>query len=106
MIARIWRGWANASNADDYYRHFTSNVAPHLKNIMGHQGAYLLRHESKGEVEFVAVSFWETMETIKAFAGPNPDAAVVEPDARAALKAFDDFARHYEVAYSSTRESR
>jgi hypothetical protein len=26
--------------------------------------------------------------------------AVVEPEARAVLSAFDDFARHYEVAYS------
>ena len=102
MIARIWRGWANTSNADAYYRHFTTNVAPNLKKITGHNGAYLLRHESKGEVEFVAVTFWETMETIKAFAGSNPDAAVVEPEARAALKAFDAFSRHYEVAYSST----
>lgn len=98
MIARTWRGQAKASKADAYYRHFTTNVAPHLKEIPGHKGAYLLRREAKGEVEFPAVTFWDSIKTIKGFAGLKPDVAVVEPEARAALSAFDDFVNH---AYSS-----
>jgi heme-degrading monooxygenase HmoA len=100
MIARIWRGQAKASKADAYYRHFTTSVAPHLKKIPGHRGAYLLRQEFRGQVEFLAVTLWESMETIKRFTGSDPNLAVVEPKARAALTTFDDFARHYEVAYS------
>lgn len=65
MIARIWRGRATASKADGYYRHFTTNVAPHLKEIPGHKGAYLRRRETQGEVEFAAVTLWESIETIK-----------------------------------------
>src|SRR6266849_1382718 len=101
MIARTWRGTATIAKADDYYRHFTSAVAPHLKDIAGHRGAYLLRREADGQVEFLAVTLWDSIETIKKFAGPNPDVAIVEPEGRAALSAFDDFARHYEVAYSN-----
>jgi hypothetical protein len=52
MIARIWRGTATAAKADDYYHHFTTKVAPHLKEIAGHQGAYLLRREAGEKVEF------------------------------------------------------
>ena len=37
------------------------------------------------------------MDAIKAFAGPKPEQAVVEPGARAILSEFDDFASHYEV---------
>jgi heme-degrading monooxygenase HmoA len=100
MIARTWQGTTTPANAEAYSRHFTTNVAPHLKDIAGHQGAYLLRREADGQVEFLAVTLWDTIETIKKFAGSNPDVAVVEPEARAALSAFDDFVRHYEVVYS------
>jgi heme-degrading monooxygenase HmoA len=100
MIARIWRGQAERSKAEAYYRHFTANVAPHLKEIPGHRGAYLLLREAKGEVVFLAVTFWDSLDAVKGFAGPNPDVAVVEPEARAVLSAFDDFVHYYEVAYS------
>jgi heme-degrading monooxygenase HmoA len=100
MIARIWRGQATAEKAGDYQRHFTTHVAPHLTELAGHRGAYLLRREDKGEVEFLAVTLWESIESIRAFAGQNPDVAIVEPEGRAALSSFDDFARHYDIAYS------
>lgn len=99
MIARIWRGTATADKAADYQRHFTTKVAPHLKELAGHRGAYLLRQEDKGEVEFLAVTLWDSIESVRAFAGQNPDVAIVEPEGRAALSRFDEFARHYEVAY-------
>ena len=100
MIARLWRGTATTAKADAYQCHFTTAVAPHLKEIAGHRGAYLMRRETDGEVEFLAVTLWDSIETIKQFAGPDPEVAIVEPEGRAALSAFDDFARHYEVAYS------
>jgi hypothetical protein len=62
----------------------------------------LLRRVANGQVEFMAVTLWESMATIKGFAGPNPDMAVVEREARAVLSTFDDFVRHYEVAYDGT----
>jgi heme-degrading monooxygenase HmoA len=100
MIARIWRGSAAIGKADAYYRHFTENVAPHLNEIAGHKGAYLLRREADGAVEFLAVTLWDSLEAIKKFAGSDPETAIVEPEAKAALSHFDEVVRHYEVAYS------
>jgi heme-degrading monooxygenase HmoA len=101
MIARMWRGLATTANAAAYAHHFTTKVSPHLKDIPGHRGTYLLRREMDGRVEFVAVTLWESLETIKAFAGPRPEVAIVEPEGRAALSEFDDFATHHEVAHSA-----
>jgi heme-degrading monooxygenase HmoA len=101
MIARIWRGRATGANAEAYRRHFVSSVAPHLAALAGHRGAYLLRRESEGQVEFLAVTLWASLASVTAFAGPDPEVAIVEPEARAVLTEFDDFARHYEVAYCS-----
>jgi hypothetical protein len=37
------------------------------------------------------------MASVRAFAGPNPERAVVEPEARAALIRYDAVVEHYEV---------
>jgi heme-degrading monooxygenase HmoA len=101
MIARTWRGRATAAKANDYHRHFTNEVVPNLKGIAGHKGAYLLRREVDGEVEFLAVTLWDKIETIKAFSGPNPETAHIEPAGRAALKDIDEFARNYEIVVNT-----
>ena len=98
MIARIWRGRAATGNADHYRRHAIERVFPALKNLPGHRGAYLLTREVPGEVEFLAVTLWDNIEAIRSFAGSNAETAVVEPEARAVLSDFDEFARHYEMA--------
>ena len=97
MIVRIWRGRATAANAPHYRQHATERVFPSLEPLQGFQGACLLAREADGEVEFLALTLWDNIDVIKRFAGDDPEMAVVEPEARAVLSSFDDFARHYEV---------
>jgi hypothetical protein len=52
-----------------------------------------------GRVEFLAVTLWDSIETIKTFSGPDSGRATIEPEGRAALLSFDEYARNYEVAY-------
>lgn len=99
MIARLWRGVANGGNADAYQRHVTGTVFPTLRDIPGHRGAYLLKRATGARTAFLAVTLWDSIEAIQLFAGADAEKAVVEPEARAALAEFDEFARHYEVAY-------
>jgi heme-degrading monooxygenase HmoA len=100
MIARLWRGRAaDAANADAYIRHFATTVSTELKDMPGHRGAWLLRRETDGGTEFIALTLWESRQSIEAFTGPDISKSVVEPAARAVLQAFDDFATHYEVAF-------
>src|SRR5512143_1860097 len=101
MIARLWRGEADAAKADAYFRHVTGTVFPALKDLSGHRGAWLLRREAGDRTEFLAVTLWESRKAIEAFAGRDIDKAIVEPEARAVLAAFDDFATHYAVAVAS-----
>jgi heme-degrading monooxygenase HmoA len=99
MIVRIWRGFAESDKADAYHQHVTEHVFPSLQEIAGHFRAYLLRREVAGRVEFLAVTFWDSIDAVKQFAGDDPDVAVVEPEARAVLMEFDSFVSTYEVAY-------
>lgn len=46
----------------------------------------------------VVRSRWSDEESIKRFAGADPEHAVVPEEARALLSAFDERARHFHVA--------
>jgi heme-degrading monooxygenase HmoA len=95
MILRMWRARATVENSGKYIEHATKKVFPALNAIEGHRGAYLLRRA----VEFVVLTLWESMEAIREFAGVKPEKAVVEPEARAALTAFDESVTHFQVVH-------
>lgn len=101
MIARTWRGETIPANADRYLQFFNKKVFPSLKAIAGHRGAYVLRRDAGSIVEFMVVTLWDSMQAIREFAGQNPEAAVVEPEARAILSDFDAHVRHFEVVHDS-----
>jgi len=101
MIVRMWRGQAKAANADAYEHFVTTRVFAELPAIAGHRGAYLLKRPVGDEVEFIAVTLWDSIAAIRAFAGEAIDRAVVEPEARAVLSSFDDFVRHFELAHGA-----
>jgi heme-degrading monooxygenase HmoA len=98
MIARLWRGRASREGAEAYRRHALETVFPHLKQIAGHEAAFLLTRQAGEQVEFLVVTHWQSMEAIRRFAGPDPERAVVEPEARAVLAEFDPVVAHYQIA--------
>lgn len=96
-ILRLWKGRATAAKAGDYVRHASQTVFPEVQSLPGHQGAYLLRRSAGSSVEFTVLTLWASMDAVRGFAGPDPQKAVVEPAARAALSDFDETVTHYEV---------
>ncbi len=97
MIARLWRGWTSVENADAYEQLLREVVYPHLQTLRGYVGGYILRHESGGETEFVTVNLFKSLDAVKAFAGPDYEVPVFEPEARRLLSKVEPVARHYEV---------
>jgi heme-degrading monooxygenase HmoA len=98
MIARTWRGWAPAATADDYQRHYETEVAEHLRELPGFRGARLLRRADGEEVEFTSITFFADLDAVRGFAGDSYEEAVVEEKARRALSRWDDHVSHAEVA--------
>ena len=75
MIARMWRGWASATAAHAYEQHYESEVAEHLRHVPGFHGARLLRSHDGDEVMFTSLTFFADMDSVRAFAGGDPDRA-------------------------------
>ncbi|WP_223297323.1 antibiotic biosynthesis monooxygenase family protein [Catenulispora acidiphila] len=94
----MWRGWASAATADDYQRHYESEVAEHLRQVPGFRGARLLRGADGEEVLFTSIVVFASMDDVRGFAGDDPGRAVVEETARRALTRWDERVTHHDVA--------
>jgi heme-degrading monooxygenase HmoA len=100
MIGRVWRGWAKLELADSYEHLLTKETLPALHRIEGYKGTYFMRRPlESGEVEFMEITFWDSMETIIAFAGEDPTVAVVPADTQAYLTRFDDRSVHFDATW-------
>ena len=97
MIARLWRGWTSIENAEAYEKLLREQVLPGLRQIDGYRGGYILRQEGNDEVEFVVINLFESLEAVRAFAGPDYTVPVFDPEARQLLSKVEPLARHYEV---------
>ena len=101
MIARHWRGWTELAKADAYEQLLKEKVLPGLKGIDGCQGGYVLRSDGGEEAEFVVINFFDSLDAVKRFAGPQYMVPVFEPEARVLLSKVEPIARHYEVRAST-----
>lgn len=99
MIARVWRGWTKAEDADAYEHLLRATVYPGLDRILGYRGGYILRHDRADETEFVAMNFFKSLDAVKAFAGPEYEQPVFEPEARRLLSNVEPIVRHYDVKH-------
>jgi heme-degrading monooxygenase HmoA len=97
MIVRIWHGWSSSSHADEYETLLRTDMLPGMHRIQGFQGAYLLRRADGSEVEFVTITMFDDLDSVKRFAGEDYETAVLHPDARRLLTHFDPRSVHYEV---------
>ena len=104
-VMRLWRGTTAAADADLYFRHVTTKVLPTLRRLTGHLGSMVLRRDAGGQVEFLVITRWRSLDSIRAFAGSDPKVAVVDPEARAVLTSFDSVVEHYELAFELTASS-
>lgn len=101
MIARTWRGWTRTSDADAYVKYLRETGIREYRETPGNQAAYILRREEGERTEFVTLTFWESMEAVKGFAGEEVDHAVFYPEDDRFLIDRETEARHYEVTDTS-----
>ncbi|MEJ7894615.1 MAG: hypothetical protein WKF94_18435 [Solirubrobacteraceae bacterium] len=97
MIARIWRGVVRLSDAEDYARYINDTGLSEYASTPGNQGAWMLRRDEGDRTEFITLSFWESRDAIRGFAGDDIEAAVFYPEDDRYLVERDDTVRHYDV---------
>lgn len=99
MISRIWHGYTTPEKADTYENLLKDEIFVGIRNrnLAGFREIQLFRRNLKDEVEFITVMWFDTLASVRLFAGDDYEVAVVPPSARSVLKRFDEHSQHYEV---------
>jgi len=103
MVIRVWHGYTRPENAEAYEALLKQEIFQGIeaKGVRGFRGIDLLRRKLGGEVEFITVMRFDSLDDVRAFAGADYELAYVPDAARKLLKRFDARSQHYEL-----RESR
>jgi len=97
-VLRRWSARTTQAQLPKYLEHFSSNVRLELRRVPGYLGATVSLRCLESEVEIVVETTWRSLDSIRNFAGPDLEAAVVADQAAALLTDFDRRVRHYEIA--------
>jgi heme-degrading monooxygenase HmoA len=97
MIARTWRGWTRAEDADAYVDYLFETGIKEYRMTPGNRAAYILRRNVGDRTEFVTLTFWDSLEAVRAFAGDDIEKAVFYPDDDRVLVDRENTTAHFEV---------
>jgi antibiotic biosynthesis monooxygenase (ABM) superfamily enzyme len=98
VICRIWHGWTTSASADAYEEYLRADLYPRLEDVDGYRGYHVLRRPDGDEVEFVTMTWFDSLDAVRSFAGDDVGTPVITERARALLAHYDDQAVHYDLA--------
>lgn len=97
MIARIWHGVTPAAKAEEYLAYLNRTGLPDYLRTEGNRGAWILRRIDGDRAHFQALSFWESWEAIRRFAGDDVERAHYYPEDEQFLLELEPAVTHYEL---------
>jgi heme-degrading monooxygenase HmoA len=100
MIARLWHGRTRARDYDAYWAFLRDRAIPDYRRTPGNQGVRLFRRLEGDQAYFLTLSYWVSLEAIRAFAGADIELAKYYSEDRHYLLEFERTVQHYEVTDS------
>jgi heme-degrading monooxygenase HmoA len=97
MIARVWTCRTPLSKADAFEAHLRATGVAEADKTPGSAGVTVLRRDRGGVTHFVMISYWESYDAIRAFAGEDLDRAWLHGDDSLFDLDPDLFVTHHEV---------
>ena len=99
MIARIWHGYTNFENAPVYETMLKAEIFLGIeeRKIKGLKNIQLLKQKLNNEIEFLTILWFDSIGSVKEFAGEDYEKAVIYPAAKLLLLHFDERSQHYEI---------
>ena len=98
MIARMWRGWVRTEDRDVYLDYVERTGMAHYRRTPGNLDARMLARDlDDGRTEIITLSFWTSLDAVRAFAGADVSAAVFYPEDDRWLVDREETVTHHEV---------
>ena len=97
MVARIWHGRTPASKADEYQAYLYESGVKRIAAIPGNRGVQMMVSRAAGQAEFMVVSFRDSREAIKGYAGEDYTRVHDLPRDREFLIEPETLVRHFDL---------
>jgi len=101
MIVRMWHGIVPASKAEAYREFLNTRAISDYRSVQGNLSVHILERKEAEITHFITLTFWKDMDSIKAFAGEDVEAAKYYPEDKDFLLEFEPNVVHYEVVGQS-----
>ena len=98
-VVRSWRGATRREEADTYLAYLERTGLKAYRETPGNLGVVALRRTVGERAEFLLLSFWDSEEAIRRFAGDRMDQAVFYPEDDRFLVDRDNHVNHYRVVF-------
>ncbi|MPR32435.1 antibiotic biosynthesis monooxygenase [Salmonirosea aquatica] len=99
MITRIWHGRTKAQDADAYLQYIRETGLKEYAETPGIVSAKILRRIEGDICHFYTITEWDTIHSIKAFAGEAFEKAKYYDEDKRYLLEFEEEVKHYETFY-------
>ena len=97
MIVRMWHGRVPTSKAQAYRAFLVQRAIPDYRTVDGNLSAYILERNEGEVTHFITLTFWQDIESIKAFTGEQVEAAKYYTEDQYFLLEFEPTVVHYEL---------
>ena len=97
MFAREWKARCPKEQEKPFIEYLYQTGVKDTSSTSGFIGAQVFSRELDEKAEITLITYWESLESIKAFAGNDIDVAKLYPEDYRYNLEPDDFVNHYEV---------
>ena len=101
MIARMWHGRVPAEKAEAYSGFLSQRAIPDYRSVPGNLSVHILERREGDVTHFITLTFWESLDAIRAFAGEDVEKAKYYPEDAEFLLEYEPRVVHYEVVGKS-----
>ena len=99
VIVRLWHGRTSVSQADAYAEFLKERAVPDYSAIVGLKKLYFLRRIDENAAHFLLVTLWDSMDSVKKFAGEHPEKAKYYPEDDSFLLEKESSSALYELFF-------
>lgn len=96
---RIWHGRVPLDRADDYERFLVERAVPDYSSVEGLLKLYFTRRDEGDVAHFLLVTIWDSMDSMRKFAGNDPEVAKYYPEDDEFLLEKEERVQIYRVFY-------
>ena len=93
----LWHGRVPTSKAGSYRKFLNDRAIPDYRSAPGNVSVHVLERQEGEVTHFITLTFWDNLESIRAFAGNDLEKAKYYPQDADFLLEYEPRVVHYEV---------